>query len=164
MLGERWAGEDTRPYGVRWFLMRGTTPQAVQAEAGQFQRDFFSVPPTYARVRGKRDHGGVKTIRADSKTHGLDLGAFLGSVRGHSLARQRMVPHNYAVEGLAYTHHPNGTRPYGDEMVFDERNRPSSCVGRGGSISTCFLQCSTNVRTGAGQVGPWGRKDDTSRF
>ena len=57
--------------------MGGTTPQVVLAEAGQFQRDFFSVPLTYARVRGKGDHGGVKTTRADSNALGLDLRAFM---------------------------------------------------------------------------------------
>ena len=69
----------TEPALTGWggFLMRGTAPQAVQAEAGQFQRHFFSVPPTYARVRGKRDHGSVKMCRADSDAPCLDLRAFM---------------------------------------------------------------------------------------
>ena len=82
-----------------------------KVKAGQFQRDFFSVPPTYARVRGKGDHGSVKTCQADSNALGLDLRAFLGGVGGHSLARQRMVPHVHAPIGFPRNYPPNGTPP-----------------------------------------------------
>ena len=90
-------------------------------------------------MRGKWDHGGVKTTRADSKTLGLDLGAFLGSVRGHSLARQRMVPHNHAVEGLAYTHHPNATRPYGLGWFLMRGTAPQAVQAEAGQFQRHFF-------------------------
>ena len=95
--------EAGRPLWGDGFLMGEPPFKLCKVEAGQFQRDFFSVPPTDARVRGKGDHGGVKTIRADSNAPCLDLRAFLGGVGGHSLALQRMVPHVHAPMGLPCT-------------------------------------------------------------
>ena len=74
------------------------------------------------------------------------------------------TPPWWAVFGKKWAVRVRTPAPTGVGWFFDERNRPSSCVGRGGSISTTFLQCSTNGRTGAGQGGPWGRKDVSSRF
>ena len=119
--------------------MGGTAPQAVQAEAGRFQRDFFSVPLTDARVRGKRDHGSVKTTRADSNTLGLDLRLFLESARGYSFPREKNSLSHPRTHRLP-THPPSKRNPpYGDGMVSGGGNRPSSRVDIGGSISMRFL-------------------------
>ena len=84
---------------------------------GLFQRHLFSVPPTDARVRGKGDHGSVKTIRADSNAPCLDLGFWEGraaflksgfnrkeyapSVRRHSTHRVRAVSKRHSRQEIA---------------------------------------------------------------
>ena len=53
--------------------------------------NFLSVFRLRTHGCGARRTRERKGARADFRTHGLDLRAFLESARGHSLARQRMV-------------------------------------------------------------------------